>query len=432
MNKNLSINKICFHASFWPALAISVLSMALSLLLFKHHTTTIYEREVTRHELISQLFAKAAASDIIIDNKHALYITIKEFKDKYNLENIRLEKANHTIDVGLFNFIKSQTVKSAWVIPGITPNHYMYFESNINKNMIAMPFFTILGIICLFIFSSILMYQRIKQKLHQQIVKPITQTLNCNGENLEWFDKNSAASEIAMLYQRTNEFIKTLHNQRDLIEEGKVKQAKYDVALQVAHDIRSPVLALDTISKMFCNLNDDARSMIQNVTKRINQIANDILIDYYPNVPQSNQPVATIVQNIVKEKKASYIKNIKFYVDFDNTSSTCITKMPENQLNRVLSNIINNAIESIITDGSIAIVTRVDQDQVYISIIDSGCGISKENLSKIFELGISINKNSTGLGLGFIDKIVKEASGELKVNSEEGMGTTITLILPLQ
>src|SRR3990167_2443889 len=88
MKQSTNINRICFDASFWPAFTIVILSVALTMLLFKHHTHTIVEREYNSHELINQLLTKAAATDIIIGNSQALYVTLGDFKKKYQLDNL--------------------------------------------------------------------------------------------------------------------------------------------------------------------------------------------------------------------------------------------------------------------------------------------------------------------------------------------------------
>ncbi len=442
MKKGNDINTICFNASFWPACTIVILSIALSVLLFKHHANSIIEREYSRHELINQLLSKAAAADIIIENHQALYVTLKDFKKKYHLDELSISNNKESLnDVDFLSFLRTQRVVSSWTIPGLAPTKYILIQSKIDKKTILMPFLTSLGIIILFIFASIIMYRRIKQKLHSQIVVPLNQTLNCNGNDFEWFDKKSAASEIVDLYNKTNDFIRTLHQQRDTIQEQNVKQAKYDVALQVAHDIRSPVLALETITGLFPELEGEGKVMINNATKRISQIANDILTEHLPISKETNVkpcselrlPISDLVRALFEEKKASCPnKAISFELIIDDLSHDTFVNISEEHLNRVLSNIIDNAIQAINGGGIIQMSLRSDIDNAYLCIQDSGCGIPRNEISNIFERGFSLNKEAgNGLGLSYAKEIIEMAKGNIEVVSSVGKGTTIKITLPI-
>lgn len=439
MKRSTNINAICFNASFWPAFIIMVLSIALSGLLFHHHTKDIIEREYSRHELINQLLTKAATTDIIIGNHQALYVTLNDFKKKYQLNALSVSDDNDIEEPSLLNFLQSQSVQTSWIIPGLAPTKYIIIQSRIDKKAILLPFLTSIGIIVLFIAASIIMYRRIKRKLHSQIVAPLNQTLNCNGKDLEWFDMKSAASEIVVLYNKTNDFIQTLHQQRDTIEEQNVKQAKYNVALQVAHDIRSPVLALKTINQICFELSFEAKELIQCVTDRISEIAADILKEYQPyNQTNSNQknsvtkaPISEVIRMLFEEKKASCInKEITFELLIDNSTNTKCATISDCQLNRILSNIIDNSIQAIQDSGSINMIVISNTQDTCITLSDTGSGIPSEHLDDVFKEGFSLNKlNGNGLGLSSAKKLIEENGGTIEVSSLEGKGTSIKLTL---
>lgn len=104
------------------------------------------------------------------------------------------------------------------------------------------------------------------------------------------------------------------------------------------------------------------------------------------------------------------------------------------QLNQVYLNILVNAVQAIKDKGIITIITFQKKDHVYVQIKDTGIGIPKEALKKIFDPGYTTKGVGvgTGLGLSICYKIIKDHHGEILVDSEIGKGSTFTIVLPLK
>lgn len=104
------------------------------------------------------------------------------------------------------------------------------------------------------------------------------------------------------------------------------------------------------------------------------------------------------------------------------------------QINQVLLNLIVNAGQAIEGYGEIIISTRTHGDKVSISIQDNGRGMSEEVRKKIFQAFFTTKDvgKGTGLGLSISEKIIRQHNGEILVDSTEGIGTTFTVILPVQ
>lgn len=102
------------------------------------------------------------------------------------------------------------------------------------------------------------------------------------------------------------------------------------------------------------------------------------------------------------------------------------------KLNQVFLNILTDAIEAITEQGQITITTFYQNNMVYVIIEDTGKGIPKGNLGKIFEPGFTTKSEGTGTGLGlsFCRQIIHDHNGEIKVDSSIGKGTTFTIMLP--
>jgi len=103
------------------------------------------------------------------------------------------------------------------------------------------------------------------------------------------------------------------------------------------------------------------------------------------------------------------------------------------QLQQVFLNIVNNAFAAMSDGGRLDIILKThDEGRVAVTISDTGCGIPKENLEKIFDPFFSTKKEKgTGLGLSITYGIVQKLGGKIDVRSQVGRGTSFTVILPV-
>ncbi len=102
------------------------------------------------------------------------------------------------------------------------------------------------------------------------------------------------------------------------------------------------------------------------------------------------------------------------------------------RFNQVAMNLIINAIQSLSGKGTITLRTRHDGNWVAFQVIDTGSGITNEDISKVFDPGFTTKgvRVGTGLGLPICYTIVKEHHGNIDIESEVGVGTTVTIKLP--
>jgi len=106
----------------------------------------------------------------------------------------------------------------------------------------------------------------------------------------------------------------------------------------------------------------------------------------------------------------------------------------EGQLHQVMLNVLANSVHALNENGSIRINTKIQNQNLKISIIDNGCGISEENLSKIFDPFFTTKDpgQGTGLGMSISLKIIKDHKGNIEYKSQENEGTEVLITLPIK
>jgi two-component system NtrC family sensor kinase len=151
------------------------------------------------------------------------------------------------------------------------------------------------------------------------------------------------------------------------------------------------------------------------------------------DVKQETINLDVLVEEVLSflEKEASY-REIE--VVLHKEANTPAISSDRGQLQQVFLNIINNAFAAVDDGGRIAIrIHRAEADMVGVEITDTGVGIPATNLERIFDPFFTTKEGSgTGLGLSITYGIVQKLGGDISVDSEEGVGTTFTVRLPIR
>lgn len=216
------------------------------------------------------------------------------------------------------------------------------------------------------------------------------------------------------------------------------------IATQVAHDIRSPLTALNALLEEADELPDKQRLMMRNAAQRINDIANNLLAEYKQPEGQQTQGksrgqiepclIYPIIDQVVSEKRQVLENNqsLEFEVA-DRQTMMCYAKVNRAELARVISNLVNNALEA--TDsaqGLIRITLAVNNDQLIIAITDNGPGMSNEQLQHVLNPDKTTQSTKTqghGIGIAHAQETLKRFGAEFDIHSTPGEGTTAELTL---
>jgi two-component system, NtrC family, sensor kinase len=219
------------------------------------------------------------------------------------------------------------------------------------------------------------------------------------------------------------------------------------LAAGVAHEINNPLAIINEKAGLIKDLitfkeeykNDKKlESLIDSVlesVERCGAITKQLLgFARHTEVRVSTVPVGKIIGDVLSflEKEASY-RNITLNLEIPDDLPPLVTD--RGKVQQIFLNLINNAFQAVGDGGRIDIMGRqVDGDKIAVRVSDNGCGISDENLQKIFEPFFSTKRDSggTGLGLSITYGLVQRLGGQIAAESELGKGTTFTVTLPVE
>ncbi|MDR2395489.1 MAG: PAS domain-containing protein [Endomicrobium sp.] len=255
------------------------------------------------------------------------------------------------------------------------------------------------------------------------------------------------------LYDENNNVVGIIGTSMDITDRRRAEELQkkvilqeelYNIAKQVSHDIFSPISSLKMVQFMSADKLSEKEKNILDLSIKSIETMSKSLMDKYACMnlkkmePSQNKEEYIILglslDSIVEIKKYEYKINsveINYYPDKEN-SSVCV-KGDSSGFSRMMSNIINNAIESLEgkDEGRVDIGYILKKDKVEIYVKDNGKGMPKETIEKIINCQEvqTTKKNGHGLGFGQIMQTLKDMNAQILINSKENIGTEIRLIL---
>ena len=326
-------------------------------------------------------------------------------------------------------------IKNGAILNGIriikNNNFVIPYEIKRDKNEQLLYSFLI-ALIFLLIFVCIAFYIN-GLILKKYIIKPVSnlfeyvQTSRSNGSFL--------LEEIFQVAEKVDEL-----RLKIATAEREKQQAEFMKLAQVAHDIRSPLAALNVFLNVINELPEDKRILARNAIYRIQDIANN-LVKKQQNIFQSEnkalseeeesiQLISSLVESLISEKRMQYTFNSSIKIEFEHNQNAYNTfaKVQPNEFKRMLSNLINNSFEAIENEGKVILSLSALEGKIHLKLKDTGIGIPENILPRLMEEGHTYNKKGgTGLGLSHANKLIKNWGGSFSIQSQVNYGTTISM-----
>jgi signal transduction histidine kinase len=273
---------------------------------------------------------------------------------------------------------------------------------------------------------------------------------NLNHENIQINNYNQSQNQYSIDFENLfQKFKKMTDRVSELTESEKnlaIHKAENELSDQVAHDIRSPLSALDMMISISNELPEDKRTLLRNAVNRIRDIANTLNQRKLKNnesqfhlsqefsIVSHCELVYPVLDYLASEKRLQYRDLVDLQINLYQNSDCygLFASFDVNEFKRVISNIINNSVESFNNGKGIVSIKIFKEDNfLTVEINDNGIGIPESTLIKLGTRGATFNKKGgTGLGLYHAKCSAEKWGGKLSVSSEVGIGTTVKIKLP--
>jgi two-component system sensor histidine kinase PilS (NtrC family) len=209
------------------------------------------------------------------------------------------------------------------------------------------------------------------------------------------------------------------------------------LAASIAHEIRNPLAAMrGSIQMLRSEMKEDSdhaqlMEIILRESDRLNKIVTDYLNYARPRpAAMEKVDVGGLIHETLKLLRNSPEISDGHRLKEDLPHEPLMIKGDAEQLKQVCWNVARNALQSMPNGGEFTITAqKTDARRVHVSFNDSGCGMSPEQVERLFEPFTSTT-GGTGLGMSIVYQIIRDHSGTINVRSREGKGTTISVELP--
>lgn len=209
-----------------------------------------------------------------------------------------------------------------------------------------------------------------------------------------------------------------------------------EMTAMLAHDLRNPLTGISGATYQLKNelkskMDEKSKEMLDLVEKDVenaNKIVNDLL-DYSAEIRL--ELAETNLRSVTEQALASV--SIPSNIQLTNLVSDEVRiTLDADKMRRVFENLIKNAVETMPQGGLLMIQSRESNGSLCVELSDTGSGISKEMMPKLWTPFHTTRTSGIGLGLAICRRVVEAHNGHISLESEVGKGTTFTVTLPLE
>ncbi|MFM2386842.1 MAG: hypothetical protein RL660_1599 [Bacteroidota bacterium] len=244
--------------------------------------------------------------------------------------------------------------------------------------------------------------------------------------------------EIGILVSQYNVMLQNVQKSADTIVGQQKDLAWREMAKQVAHEIKNPITPIKlnlqrlllSIDRGDADITAKTKQACIGILQQIEQLSTIAgTFSEYANLPPlvaSNFDLNELVQDIVLLNEEP---NERIKVQYAKATTSIIIFQDKIQIQRIVNNLVSNAIQAIPADavGNVMVEVFSDQDSAYVRVTDNGIGIAEDKRTQIFKPYFTTKTSGTGLGLVMCKELSIKMGGDIDFSSEEGKGSIFTL-----
>ncbi len=271
-----------------------------------------------------------------------------------------------------------------------------------------------------------------------EVFYPENRLLNFYLSPIEDADDVTAAPPGYVMLVR--DITQTRRLTEEMIESERLS-ALSTLAAGVAHEIGNPLNSLNIhLQLLERKLKKTDRAVFAKVEEQLQVARGEVqrlhfIIEQFLGAIRPSKPNFDLVDlNKLIESAVNFLapelKDRRIHTRLQLDSDLPLLRLDETMVKQAFYNLIKNACQAMGTGGNLLIRTELSEYDVRITIKDTGQGMAPETVGQMFERYFTTKKKGTGLGMMIVRRIVRDHGGELSVESEEGVGTTVTIFMP--
>jgi len=253
----------------------------------------------------------------------------------------------------------------------------------------------------------------------------------------------AVAMENAKLYQRLEQKFELTSQELKIAQERLIRTERLaamgNLVNGVAHEIRNPITVIGGFAQRINNLSNDnieikkyidiilgETARLERLVRKVHEFADVQSASLHPGNLES-----AIDKVLNRFRPLADRQNVEIVTSFDNDLP--LIDLDPSQLVIALSNIFENALESMHDNGRIELTVNKDNDhRILIIVKDTGSGIATEEIDSVYDPFVTSKTRGVGLGLTMAHQIIANHHGEIKITSKLYEGTTVTIFLPIR
>lgn len=278
--------------------------------------------------------------------------------------------------------------------------------------------------------------------LSKSLVKPFTRVSKAIEELTDgYLDEEISVPDYSETQMLSSVFNKMLKRMKVLDD------SRQEFVANVSHELKTPMTSIKVLADSLVGQEDVPvelyKEFMQDIAVEIDR-ENKIITDLLALVKMDKKASDLNIEKVnINELMESILKRLKPIADKKKvelvleTYRPIVAEVDEVKLSLALSNMVENGIKYNVEDGWVHVTLNADHKYFYVTVADSGVGIPKDSIDKIFERFYRVDKShsreigGTGLGLAITRNAIAMHRGAVKVKSEEQKGTTFSVRIPL-
>jgi PAS domain S-box-containing protein len=229
-----------------------------------------------------------------------------------------------------------------------------------------------------------------------------------------------------------------LERMREKLAQNEKMSALGRAAAQVAHEIKNPLTGLRLYSlhlkkKLADRLAEDELELLDKIIDTVDHLWSTVerVLDFARPIQLSRRPMdlnSLVASSIHLLEPQISAARIEVQLDLDRSGANCL--LDEALMRSALVNLLLNAIQAMPDGGFLKISSASRGNQMLLRISDTGCGMTREQLAKIFEPFYTTKGRGLGLGMSHAKRVIEHHGGRIRVESRPKEGTCVEITLP--